>query len=147
MSTADQHHVSRIEGNRTSILDAVLGDFSRRTSSRSRPFDEGVQEILNIHEAIEFIEEHRRTSPINHAFIRERHQLVVQGLSREATAHRAHTVGDERLCPSEERHALFSPCGWSEWVGPSSNRSGAFPRGNNDRRLPDKCDRVETSEG
>lgn len=74
---------ARIEGNRTSILDAVVGDSSRRTLPGSGPFDEGVQEILNIQEAMDFIEEHVRTSPINHLFIRELHQLVVQGLSRE----------------------------------------------------------------
>jgi Fic family protein len=74
---------ARIEGNRTSILDAVVGDSNRRTSPGAGPFDEGVQEILNIQEAIDFIEEHVRTSPINHVFIRELHQLVVQGLSRE----------------------------------------------------------------
>jgi Fic family protein len=89
---------ARIEGNRTSILDAVVGDSSRRTSSSSRPFDEGVQEILNIQEAIDFIEEHIRTSPINHAFIRELHQLVVQGLSREGDrTPGAYRLGEVRI--------------------------------------------------
>jgi Fic family protein len=89
---------ARIEGNRTSILDAVVGDSSRRTSSSSRPFDEGVQEILNIQEAIDFIEEHIRTSPINHAFIRELHQLVVQRLSREGDrTPGAYRLGEVRI--------------------------------------------------
>jgi Fic family protein len=89
---------ARIEGNRTSILDAVVGDSSRRTSSSSRPFDEGVQEILNIQEAIDFIEEHIRTSPINHVFIRELHQLVVQGLSREGDrTPGAYRLGEVRI--------------------------------------------------
>jgi len=89
---------ARIEGNRTSILDAVVGDSSRRTSSSLRPLDEGVQEILNIQEAIDFIEEHIRTSPINHVFIRELHQLVVQGLSREGDrTPGAYRLGEVRI--------------------------------------------------
>ncbi|EPR76545.1 hypothetical protein ADILRU_1030 [Leifsonia rubra CMS 76R] len=89
---------ARIEGNRTSILDAVVGDSSRRTSSGSGPFDEGVQEILNIQEAIDFIEEHIRTSPINHVFIRELHQLVVPGLSREGDGTPgAYRLGEVRI--------------------------------------------------
>jgi len=89
---------ARIEGNRTSILDAVVGDSSRRTSSSLRPLDEGLQEILNIQEAIDFIEEHIRTSPINHVFIRELHQLVVQGLSREGDrTPGAYRLGEVRI--------------------------------------------------
>ncbi|MEO8094535.1 MAG: Fic family protein [Pseudolysinimonas sp.] len=89
---------ARIEGNRTSILDAVVGDSSRRTSRGSGPFDEGVQEILNIQDAIDFIEEHVRTSPINHVFIRELHQLVVQGLSREGDrTPGAYRLGEVRI--------------------------------------------------
>jgi Fic family protein len=89
---------ARIEGNRTSILDAVVGDSNRRTSPDAGPFDEGVQEILNIQEAIDFIEEHVRTSPINHVFIRELHQLVVQGLSREGDrTPGAYRLGEVRI--------------------------------------------------
>jgi hypothetical protein len=33
---------ARIEGNRTSILNAVVGDSNRRACSGSRPFEEGV---------------------------------------------------------------------------------------------------------
>lgn len=89
---------ARIEGNRTSILDAVVGDSNRRASSRSGHFDEGVQEILNIQDAIDFIEANVRTSPINHVFIRELHQLVVQGLSREGDrTPGAYRLGEVRI--------------------------------------------------
>jgi Fic family protein len=89
---------ARIEGNRTSILDAVIGDSNRRVSAGERPFDEGVQEILNIQEAIDYIEENVRDSRINHVFIRELHQLVVQGLSREGDrTPGAYRLGEVRI--------------------------------------------------
>jgi len=89
---------ARIEGNRTSILDAVVGDSARRASSGLGSFDEGVQEILNIQKAVDFIEEHVRTSPINHVFIRKLHELVVQGLSREGDrTPGAYRLGEVRI--------------------------------------------------
>lgn len=95
---------ARIEGNRTSILDAVVGDSRRRMSSDAGPLDEGVQEILNIQEAIDFIEERVRTSPINHSFVRELHQLVVQGLSREGDrTPGAYRLGEVRIGKSAHR--------------------------------------------
>lgn len=95
---------ARIEGNRTSILDAVVGDSRRRISSDAGPLDEGVQEILNIQEAIDFIEERVRTSPINHSFVRELHQLVVQGLSREGDrTPGAYRLGEVRIGKSAHR--------------------------------------------
>ena len=95
---------ARIEGNRTSILDAVVGDSRRRISSDAGPLDEGVQEILNIQDAIDFIEERVRTSPINHLFVRELHQLVVQGLSREGDrTPGAYRLGEVRIGKSAHR--------------------------------------------
>ncbi len=95
---------ARIEGNRTSILDAVVGDSRRRLSSDAGPLDEGVQEILNIQDAIDFIEERVRTSPIDHLFIRELHRLVVQGLSREGDrTPGAYRVGEVRIGKSAHR--------------------------------------------
>ena len=58
---------ARIEGNRTPILEAVVGDSRRRISSETGPLDDGVQEILYIQEAIDFIEERVRTSPCGRA--------------------------------------------------------------------------------
>jgi Fic family protein len=95
---------ARIEGNRTSILDAVVGDSRRRISSDAGPLDEGVQEILNIQDAIDFIEERVRTSPISHLFVRELHQLVVQGLSREGDrTPGAYRLGEVRIGKSAHR--------------------------------------------
>lgn len=95
---------ARIEGNRISILDSVVGDSRRRTSSGWGRFDKGMQEILNIPEAIDFIETYVRTSPITRVFIRELHQIVVQGLSREGDRTLgAYRLGEVRIGQSAHR--------------------------------------------
>lgn len=73
---------ARIEGNRTSILDAVSGVARDMRGDEERP-DEGVAEILNIQRAVEFIDEHVLTAPISNLFVRELHRIAVVGLSRE----------------------------------------------------------------
>ncbi len=74
---------ARIEGNRTSILDAVSGAANRTKKTSSSELDDGVEEILNIQRAIDFIESHVGSSPIDHLFVRELHRIVVAGLRRE----------------------------------------------------------------
>ena len=74
---------ARIEGNRTSILDAVSGAASLRNPSAPIERNDGVEEILNIQRAVDFIDQQVGSSPINHLFIRELHRIVVSGLSRE----------------------------------------------------------------
>jgi Fic family protein len=73
---------ARIEGNRTSILDAVSGVAGSRTHGAASS-NEGVKEILNIQAAVKFVDESVSDNPINHLFVRELHRLVVQGLTRE----------------------------------------------------------------
>jgi Fic family protein len=73
---------ARIEGNRTSILDAVSG-IARDTRGDDGDADEGVAEILNIRRAVEFVDGHAATSPITNLFVRELHRIAVEGLSRE----------------------------------------------------------------
>lgn len=74
---------ARIEGNRTSILDAVSGAARLRNSSAPIELNDGVEEILNIQRAVDFIDQKVGSSPIDHLFIRELHRIVVSGLSRE----------------------------------------------------------------
>ena len=89
---------ARIEGNRTSILDVVAGDAKRRVSRDSGSFDEGVQEILNIQDAVDFVDEHVVAIPIDHVFIRELHRRVVRGLSREGDrTPGAYRLGEVRI--------------------------------------------------
>jgi len=70
---------ARIEGNRTSLFDAVSGVSENKQGASG----EGVQEILNIQNAVKFIDSEIDTNPINHLFIREIHRIVVDGLDRE----------------------------------------------------------------
>jgi Fic family protein len=94
---------ARIEGNRTSILDAVAG-FSRGTTEKTGSHDEGVQEILNIQHAVSFIDANAAETPINHLFIREIHRLVVEGLRREGDkTPGAYRLGEVTIGDSKHR--------------------------------------------
>jgi Fic family protein len=73
---------ARIEGNRTSILDAVSGAVEQRHSDAAFP-DEGVEEIMNLQRAVDFIDENTSRMPIGNLFIRELHRIAVDGLTRE----------------------------------------------------------------
>ena len=74
---------ARIEGNRTSIVDAVEGAAASSSGDKSAPA-EGVQEILNLQEATAFIDQVVEPgNPITHSLVRELHKIAVQGLVRE----------------------------------------------------------------
>ncbi|WP_104089767.1 Fic family protein [Cryobacterium sp. N19] len=96
---------ARIEGNRTSILDAVTGAAESRLGNSLRPQNEGVREILNIQRAITFIDANVGSSPVDHLFIRELHRIVVDGLSREGD----HTPGAYRLGEVSIGHSAHHP--------------------------------------
>ncbi|WP_411721160.1 Fic family protein [Mycetocola sp.] len=95
---------ARIEGNRTSILDAVSGAASLRNSSAPIELNDGVEEILNIQRAVDFIDKKVGSSPINHLFIRELHRIVVFGLTREGDrTPGAYRVGEVSIGRSSHR--------------------------------------------
>ena len=74
---------ARIEGNRTSIVDAVEGAAARRGGGQSSG-TEGVNEILNLQDAAAFIDRVVGPgSPITHSLVKELHKIAVQGLARE----------------------------------------------------------------
>lgn len=74
---------ARIEGNRTSIIDAVEGAASLPGRS-GHETAEGVQEIIQLQEAAAFIDSVVEPgSPITHGLVRELHKIAVQGLTRE----------------------------------------------------------------
>ncbi len=75
---------ARIEGNRTSLLDAVTGAMEGRASDKVP--SEGVEEILNVQRAMLFVEEHAEDAPLSHNFVRELHRIVVDNLRREGDA-------------------------------------------------------------
>ena len=69
---------ARIEGNRTTVLDALQG------VREGQSHDEGVQEILNLEKASAYIDEAVTEEFIfAEMFIRELHALAVSGLDRE----------------------------------------------------------------
>lgn len=76
---------ARIEGNNTTISDyleaKLAGKDAKPTASYKPERQEKIKEIQNIEDAIKFIELSVNDSPINHAFIRELHKIVVGELS------------------------------------------------------------------
>ncbi|WP_315913993.1 MULTISPECIES: Fic family protein [unclassified Arthrobacter] len=73
---------ARIEGNRTSIVDAVEGA-TRSIGGDCTP-SEGVQEIINLQDAAAFVDRVVKPgTPITHALVRELHKIAVSGLNRE----------------------------------------------------------------
>ena len=70
---------ARIEGNRTTISDYVEKKIEKAERSAQQ-----FSEIANVEQAMEFIEENvSKGADISHKFIRELHQLCVDGLSEE----------------------------------------------------------------
>ena len=72
---------ARIEGNRTTVLDAVLG--AREAAAAPGGAADAVQEILNIQRAMGVVDQLDPARPVTHAFVRRLHQLAVEGLVRE----------------------------------------------------------------
>ena len=80
---------ARIEGNRTTILEAI----EKKIDTNLAKNDEGWKEISNIENALLFIEENIYKSNLDRAFISELHKIVVTDLVREGSA----TPGEFRL--------------------------------------------------
>ncbi|RAN76144.1 hypothetical protein B5P43_24425 [Bacillus sp. SRB_336] len=73
---------ARIEGNRTSIVDAVAGATAAANGEQAPA--EGVQEIINLQEAAAFVDTVVQPgTPMTHALVRELHKIAVRGLNRE----------------------------------------------------------------
>ena len=67
---------ARIEGNHTTIA-----EFIETKIEKQKTQDEKIKEIQNLERAMDFIDENINDYPINDAFIRELHKLVVKDLS------------------------------------------------------------------
>lgn len=75
--TLESINSARIEGNRTSIAEAIEASINPE-----QPGTEGIREIQNNEAAMRFIEEQiDEDSPISRAFVRELHKIVVRDLS------------------------------------------------------------------
>lgn len=74
---------ARIEGNRTSIVDAVSGVQSAEQHYAVKQGDD-VQEIVQLQQATEFVDSVvERGTLLSHGFVRELHRIAVEGLQRE----------------------------------------------------------------
>jgi len=71
---------SRIEGNNTTIMDYVESTKIKREEDLFKPAED-IIEILNIENAMKYIEDNINEIPISMMFIRELHQLTVNNLS------------------------------------------------------------------
>ncbi|ATG50357.1 hypothetical protein CFK38_01575 [Brachybacterium vulturis] len=77
---------ARIEGNHTTVVDAIEGARLRQVQPRL-PLDDSVQEILRLEDAAEFLDhEIHPHSPLTHGLIRELHHLATHDLVREGDA-------------------------------------------------------------
>lgn len=71
---------ARIEGNHTTIAEYIESKLEPEASE-----DEKIREIRNIEEAMNFIDDNIEQYPINRAFLREIHKLVVKNLGKEGS--------------------------------------------------------------
>ncbi|WP_195760591.1 Fic family protein [Agromyces kandeliae] len=96
---------ARIEGNRTTILDAIAG--AQEAERRRGPVDETVREILNLNEVMEFIDDAGQDRPLTHSFVRELHRRAVDGLIREGDPRPgAYRIRDVAIQGAEHRPPL-----------------------------------------
>jgi len=110
---------ARIEGNHTTVYEAI-----ERADSRSDP----QREITNIAAAVRFIDGLDAHAPLTHAFVRELHLRVVDGLIREGDP----TPGsyrDREVAITESAHRPPS------WVTVHAEMSSLLDFANDDRPL------------
>lgn len=92
---------ARIEGNRTTIYDAVRGSAETGRAAGS----EGLREIGNIRDAMTFIDGTDADAPLTHVFVRELHRIAVEGLTREGDP----TPGEYRVHDVEISQSAHVP--------------------------------------
>ncbi|MCB1114636.1 MAG: Fic family protein [Chlamydiia bacterium] len=95
---------ARIEGNNTTLAEYIDSKVSNEISK-----SEKIQEILNLEEAMEFIEENVTKCPIDRAFISELHKLVVKGLTSPPSGEGDPTPGRYRSVNLEITQSLHRP--------------------------------------
>lgn len=92
---------TRIEGNRTTILEAI----EKKIAFEESKTDEGWHEIENIEKALQFIEIHIASHDINRLFISELHKIVTSGLTREGSTN----PGEYRVANVEITNSQHKP--------------------------------------
>lgn len=95
---------ARIEGNNTTVAQYV------ETKIESGGFvNESIQEILNIEEAMAFVDEYVPERGITSSFIKELHQLIVKGLTPPPHGEGDRTPGAWRDWPVQIHGAQHTP--------------------------------------
>lgn len=101
---------ARIEGNRTTIYDALEHDAQAETVD---VLAESWQEIVNLREAMTFIDGSDLGQPVSHVFVRELHRLSVRRLVREGDPtpgrYRSSDVEISRARHRPPSHVLIQP--------------------------------------
>lgn len=102
---------ARIEGNRTTINDAVRGLQSSRPHGDGSP--DQFREISNIQEAMAFLDELDETIPLTLVLIRSLHESTVRGLEREGDPnpgeYRRVNIGITHSDHTPPSHVLLMP--------------------------------------
>lgn len=108
---------ARIEGNRTTVFEALSENSRERLDSR-RP-GEGWLEIKNILKAMAYVDSLDPEAPLSHVFVRQLHQLAVANLVREGDpnpgAYRTTDVGISEARHVPPSHVLVQS-EMSEWL-------------------------------
>lgn len=88
---------ARIEGNHTTLAGFV------ENRAKGQNEDESMKEIINLMQALDFIDEHIAGTPISRNFILELHKIVVNDLTREGDA-RAGNFRDKDVSIANSQH-------------------------------------------
>jgi Fic family protein len=87
---------ARIEGNRTTIAEYIETKIDNAPDNSVADSQSAITEIMNMENAMGFIDETVRKSPINHTFIAKLHRMVVAGLPKPPKGEGDKTPGKYR---------------------------------------------------
>ncbi|MCA9343691.1 MAG: Fic family protein [Candidatus Nomurabacteria bacterium] len=96
---------ARIEGNHTTLAGFVEKRVQKDKSSQAK--DESMKEIINLMQALDFIDEHIADTEIDKGFTLELHRIVVDGLTREGDSNAGNYRSSERSIAGSD-HVLPS---------------------------------------
>lgn len=104
---------ARIEGNRTTIYDAVAGISAFERANERVEVPDSLREITNIRDAMSFIDQLDHRAPVTHIALRELHRLAVTDLVREGDrtpgSYRTSDVAITRSLHKPPSHVLLMP--------------------------------------
>ncbi len=95
---------ARIEGNNTTIAEYIETKLSDEP-----PPNKDIQEIVNMEQAMEFIDDHVMDVTFSRAFVSELHKKVVEGLLPPPNGEGDHTPGVYRVVPVSIGRAAHKP--------------------------------------